>query len=49
MSRQIMGERICHMSKEGVMVLAGIELNFFLVAGVVLCFRFSRKIMLITH
>ena len=32
-----------------VLVSAGIELIFFLVAGIVLCFGFSRKIMLITH
>ena len=32
-----------------VLVSARIELIFFLVAGIVLCFAFSRKIMLITH
>ena len=32
-----------------VLVSAGIELIFFLVAGIVLCFGFSRRIMLITH
>ena len=32
-----------------VLVSARIELIFFLVAGTVLCFGFSRKIMLITH
>ena len=32
-----------------VLVLARTELIFFLVAGIVLCFGFSRKIMLITH
>ena len=32
-----------------VLVLAGLELIFFLVAGVVLCFGFSRTIMWITH
>ena len=32
-----------------VLVLAGIELFFFLVVGIVLCFGFSRRIMLITH
>ena len=32
-----------------VLVLARIELIFFLVAGIVRCFGFSRKIMLITH
>ena len=37
------------MGKEGVLVSAGIEIIFFLVAGTVLCFRFSMKIMLITH
>ena len=32
-----------------VLVLAGIELVFFLVAGIVLCVGFRMKIMLITH
>ena len=32
-----------------VLVSARIELIFFLVAGVVQCFGFSRKLMLITH
>jgi len=32
-----------------VLVLAGTELFFFLVAGVVLCFGFGMKIMLITY
>ena len=32
-----------------VLVSAGIELIFFLVAGTVLCFGFSVRIMLITH
>ena len=32
-----------------VLVSARTELIFFLVAGIVLCFGFSRKIMLITH
>ena len=32
-----------------VLVLAGIELIFFLVAGTVLCFGFSVRMMLITH
>ena len=32
-----------------VLVSARTELIFFLVAGTVLCFGFSRKIMLITH
>ena len=32
-----------------VLVLAGTELMFFLVAGIVLCFGFSMRIMLITH
>ena len=32
-----------------VMVLAGIEIIFFTVAGIVLCFGFSMRIMLITH
>ena len=32
-----------------VLVSARIELIFFLVAGIVQCFEFSRKIMLITH
>ena len=31
-----------------VLVLAGIELIFFLVAGTVLCFGFSVRMMLIT-
>ena len=35
--------------KGGVLVLAGIELIFFLVAGIVLCFGFSVRIMLITR
>jgi len=33
----------------GVLVLAGIELIFFLVAGIVLCFGFRKRIMLITY
>ena len=33
----------------GVLVLARTELIFFVVAGIVQCFGFSRKIMLITH
>ena len=33
----------------GVLVSAGIESIFFLVAGIVLCFGFSMRIMLITH
>ena len=33
----------------GVLVSTEIELIFFLVAGIVLCFGFSRRIMLITH
>jgi len=32
-----------------VLVLAGIELIFFVVAGIVLCFGFRMRIMLITH
>ena len=32
---------------QGVLVLAGIELIFFLVADTVLCFGFSVRIMLI--
>ena len=32
-----------------VLVSARTELIFFLVAGIVLCFGFSRKIKLITH
>jgi len=32
-----------------VLVLAGIELIFFLVAGVVLCFGYGMKIVLITY
>ena len=32
-----------------VLVSAGIELIFFLVAGIVLCFGFSMRIMLIAH
>ena len=32
-----------------VLVLAGIELIFFLVAGTVLCFGFRMRTMLITH
>jgi len=31
------------------LILAGIELIFLLVAGIVLCFRYSMRIMLITH
>ena len=34
--------------RHDVLVLAGIELIFFLVAGTVLCFGFSVRIMLIT-
>jgi len=33
----------------GVLVLAGIELIFILVAGIMLCFEFGMSIMLITH
>jgi len=32
-----------------VLVSAGIELIFFLVADIVLCFGFRMRIMLITH
>lgn len=32
-----------------VLVSAGIELTFFLVAGMVLCFVFRMRIMLIMH
>jgi len=32
-----------------VLLLAGIELIFFLITGVVLCFGFGMKIMLITY
>jgi len=32
-----------------VLVSSGIELIFFLVAGIVLCFGFSVRIVLITH
>ena len=32
-----------------VLVLAGIELIFFLLAGIMLCFGFRMRIMLITH
>ena len=32
-----------------VLVSAGTELTFFLVAGTVLCFGFSVRMMLITH
>ena len=32
-----------------VLVLAGIELFFFIVAGIMLCFGFSMRRMLITH
>ena len=35
--------------KPCVLVSGRTELIFFLVAGIVLCFGFSRKIMLITH
>ena len=35
--------------KNSVLVSARTELIFFLVPGIVLCFGFSRKIMLITH
>ena len=34
--------------KVGVLVSAGTELTFFLVAGTVLCFGFSVRMMLIT-
>ena len=34
--------------REGVPVSAGTELTFFLVAGTVLCFGFSGRMMLIT-
>ena len=34
--------------KDSVLVSSGIELIFFLVAGTVLCFGFSVRIMLIT-
>ena len=36
-------------SRGSVLVLAGIKLNFFLVAVIVLWFGFRMKIMLITH
>ena len=35
--------------REGVLVSAGIELIIFLVAGTVLCFGFSVRILLITR
>ena len=38
----------CFKVKPSVLVLAGIELIFFSVAGTVLCFGFSVRIMLIT-
>jgi len=34
---------------DAVLVMAGIELVFFLVAGVVLCFGFGMSIVLITY
>ena len=34
---------------QGVLILAGIELTFLLVAGTVLRFGFSVRITLITH
>ena len=37
------------MGSTSVLVSARIELIFFLVAGIVLCFGFSRKTMLIIH
>jgi len=33
----------------GCLVSAGIELVFFLVAGIVVCFGYSTRMMLITH
>jgi len=36
-------------SYNSVLVVAGIELIFFLVAGIVLCLGFRVRIMLITH
>ena len=36
-------------SRGSFLVLAGIKLNFLLVAGIVLCFGFRMRIMLITH
>jgi len=38
-----------HKENKTVLALAGIELIFFLVAGVVLCFGFGMKIMLIIY
>ena len=45
---------LCHFGNQAVLnhavlVLAGIELILFLVAGTVLCFGFSVRIMLITR
>ena len=40
---------VMHSDLGDVLVSAGIELIFFLVAGIVLCFGFSRRIMLVTH
>ena len=39
---------ICDQNSVGVLVSAGTELTFFLVAGTVLCFGFSVRMMLIT-
>ena len=36
------------LARQGVLVSAGTELTFFLVAGTVLCFGFSVRMMLIT-
>ena len=41
-------EKIRSEVKPSVLVSAGIELTFFLVAGTVLCFEFSMRRMLIT-
>ena len=38
-----------HTNITNVLVSAGIKLIFFLVAGIVLCFGFRMRIMLITH
>ena len=40
---------VVFISFPGVLVSAGIELIFFLVAGIVQCFGFSVRIMLITR
>ena len=47
-SRKLLSQTCMDGNEPSVLVSARTELIFFLVAGIVLCFGFSRKIMLIT-